>query len=314
MAEPELPVSFLETIDWWQLFTILILIVGAGFIAKLLTIYLKKALTDKIKRSQLDLLIKIVNYGVLVVAVLMILPYFQVELGGLLVAGGFLSIVVGIASQSVLGNLMSGLFLIVERPISIGDNINIGSVGGDVADINIFSTIVKTYDGVYVRIPNETVFTSEITNYVAHVARRFNYVVGIPYDADADLAIEIIKDVIQEHPFALKNPEPSIYVDELADSSVNIMVKIWAPASEWWGVRTDLLWKIKVELGKNGIEMPFPQQVVWFQNELALQGARGGEREVPPPRPEPTYPQSGADDAAPLVTDVNGDEVGRYHG
>ncbi|MDD3621044.1 MAG: mechanosensitive ion channel family protein [Methanofollis sp.] len=308
MAEPGLDVSFLEAIDWWQIFTILVLIVGAAFIAKILTIYLKKALTDKIKRSQLDLLIKLVNYGVLIIAVLMILPYFQVELGGLLVAGGFLSIVVGIASQSVLGNLISGLFLIVERPISIGDDIKIGNVGGTVADLNIFSTIVKTYDGVYVRIPNETVFTSEITNYVAHAARRFSYVVGVPYDVDAGRAIEIIREVILEHPFALKNPEPTIYVEELGDNSVNIKVMIWAPASEWWGVYTDLLWKIKAELEQNGIEIPFPQRVVWFQNELALhKGRRGGEEPAPHPEP-PTFPSTGANNATPLVPDVDSDE------
>ncbi|QYZ79457.1 mechanosensitive ion channel family protein [Methanofollis formosanus] len=309
MAESDLDFSFLEGIDWWHLLTILVLIVGAAFIAKLLTIYLKKSLTDKIKRSQLDLLIKVVNYSVLVLAALMLLPIFEVELGGLLVAGGFLSIVIGIASQSVLGNLISGVFLIVERPISIGDNISIGDVAGDVADLNIFSTIVKTYDGVYVRIPNETVFTSAITNYVAHAARRFSYVVGIPYDADAGRAIEIIRAVIDEHPFALKNPEPSVYVDELADNSVNIKVKIWAPASEWWGVYTDLLWKIKAELERNGIEIPFPQRVVWFQNELALRkGLRVGEAATPVPAPEPTFPETGADSAAPPDPDAEGDE------
>ncbi|QSZ67495.1 mechanosensitive ion channel family protein [Methanofollis aquaemaris] len=307
MAESNLDLSFLGDFDWWHLATILILIVGAAFVAKLLTIYLKKSLTDKIKRSQLDLLLKVVNYSVLVLAALMLLPVFEVELGGLLVAGGFLSIVIGIASQSVLGNLISGVFLIVERPITIGDNINIGDVAGDVADLNIFSTIVKTYDGVYVRIPNETVFTSAITNYVAHVARRFSYVVGIPYDADAGRAIEIIRGVILEHPFALKNPEPTIYVDELADNSVNIKVMIWAPASEWWGVYTDLLWKIKAELEQNGIEIPFPQRVVWFQNELALgRGVRSGE--MSDSHPDYSFPRTGADNAAPPGPDVDDDE------
>lgn len=262
------PISFFPSLTWGELLYIVFVILFAATVSKVATIYIRKTLTDKIKLSQLDLIIKAVNYSVLILTVLIIFSFFNVELGALLVAGGFASIVIGIASKSVLGNLISGVFLILERPITIGDNINIGSVSGNVTDINIFSTIVKTYDGVYVRIPNETVFTSEITNYVAHEVRRFEYVIGIPYDDDANEAIRIIRGVIWSHPFALKDPSPSVYVDELADSSVNIKVRIWAPATEWWDVRTDLLWKIKVELSKNGIEMPFPQQVIWFQNEL----------------------------------------------
>ncbi|MDK2975009.1 MAG: hypothetical protein PWP08_1380 [Methanofollis sp.] len=283
------PVSSLSPITWGHLLYISLVAVVAVVIAKVLTIYLKKGLTDKIKRSQLDMLLKIVNYGIGIIAFLVILPYFQVDLSGLLVAGGFASLVIGIASQSVLGNLMSGIFLIIERPIAIGDNINIGDVSGNVADINIISTIIKTYDGIYVRVPNETVFTSPITNYVAHVARRFEYTVGIPYAADATLAIGIIRQVIQDHPLALREPSPSVYVDELADNSVNIMVRIWAPSTDWWDVRTELLWTIKAELEKNGIDVPFPQREVWFRNEL--QGGisiKQGKPVSPPPPPPPT--------------------------
>jgi len=262
------PIPLFPSLTWGELLYIVLVVLLAAVVAKAVTLYLRKTLTDKIKLSQLDILLKGVNYVILIITALIVVPFFNISLSGLLVAGGFASIVIGIASQSVLGNLISGVFLILERPISIGDNINIGNVSGNVTDINIFSTIVKTYDGVYVRIPNENVFTSEITNYVAHEARRFEYVIGIPYDDDANEAIRIIREVVWSHPFALKDPSPSIYVDELADSSVNIKVRIWAPATEWWDVRTDLLWKIKTELSKNGIEMPFPQQVVWFQNEL----------------------------------------------
>lgn len=272
------PIPLFPSLTWGELLYIVLVVLLAAVVAKAVTLYLRKTLTDKIKLSQLDILLKGVNYVILIITALIVVPFFNISLSGLLVAGGFASIVIGIASQSVLGNLISGVFLILERPISIGDNINIGDVSGNVTDINIFSTIVKTYDGVYVRIPNENVFTSEITNYVAHEARRFEYVIGIPYDDDANEAIRIIREVVWSHPFALKDPSPSIYVDELADSSVNIKVRIWAPATEWWDVRTDLLWKIKVELSKNGIEMPFPQQVVWFQNELQGRVAlRSGE-------------------------------------
>lgn len=139
-----------------------------------------------------------------------------------------------------------------------------GDTLGTVEDIRILSTIIKTYDGIYTRIPNQTLFTSNITNYVAHVARRFEYSVGIRYSDDADRAIEVIWKVINRHPFALKSPSPSIYVDELGDNAVILIVRIWAPSSEWWDVRTELLWKIKLALEENGIQIPFPQRTLWF--------------------------------------------------
>ncbi|NVO67961.1 mechanosensitive ion channel family protein [Methanofollis tationis] len=263
------PVTSISAITWGHLIYVCLVVIAAAVVSRVLMIYLKKSLTDKIKRNQLDILMRAVKYGIAVVAFLVILPYFEVNLSGLLVAGGFASIVIGFASQSVIGNMISGLFLIIERPVSIGDNINIGSATGTVTDINIFSTIIKTYEGIYVRIPNETVFTSPITNYVAHVARRFEYTVGIPYAADATVAVRIIKEVIRDHPLALREPVPSVYVDELGDNAVAVKVRVWAPSSEWWDVRTELLWTIKTELEKNGIEIPFPQREVWFRNELA---------------------------------------------
>ncbi len=112
---------------------------------------------------------------------------------------------------------------------------------------------------------------------MANVARRFEYVVGIRYSDDADQALEIIKKIIEEHPLAFKNPTPQVFVDNLGDNSVNIVVRIWAPATEWFGVKTELLWKIKKAIEKEGIEIPFPQRVVWFANELKAQGVKTSE-------------------------------------
>jgi len=240
----------------------------ATIIAKLVTTNLRRALIDKMKRDQLELMLKVIYFGIIFIAFIAVLPALGLDLSGLLVAGGITGIVLGFASQSVVANLVSGIFLISEKPIKIGDQVNIDGVAGFVEDVNILSTIIRTYDGLYVRIPNEKVFTSSITNYVAHIARRFEYVIGIRYSDDAEKAIEIIKRLIEENPFALKNPEPQVFVDNLGDNSVNIVVKIWAPSTEWYSVKMDLLWKIKTELEKNGIEIPFPQRVVWFANEL----------------------------------------------
>lgn len=252
------------------LFFTLILVIGV-LIARIVSINVRRALSERLPVNERELLTKLVYYGIVILAFLAALPQLSVDLSGLLVAGGIAGIVIGFASQSVISNLISGLFLMFERPIRIGDNINVSDVTGSVEDIRVLSTVIKTFDGIYIRIPNEKVFTSNITNYVHNVARRFEYLISIRYQDDADLAIRIAQEVIETHPFALRNPSPSVFVDNLGDNGVNLMVYIWAPAWNWWEVRTDLLWKIKKALEENGIEIPFPQRTVWFPERLEVE-------------------------------------------
>ncbi len=236
-------------------------------VAKVVGMYIRRTLSDRIPKNELNIILRVANVGILSIFVLSALPFVGVNPTGLIAAGGFAGLVVGFASRSVVANLVSGVFLMIERPIRIGDQVVIGDVAGFVEDVQILSTIIRTYDGLFVRIPNERVFTSNITNLTANPVRRFEYVVGISYRDDAEKAIEIIRRIIEEHPFALKEPEPQIFVNELGESSVNIVVRVWSPSAVWYDVKTELLWRIKVELEKAGIEIPFPQRVVWLRRE-----------------------------------------------
>lgn len=245
-------------------------------VIKLITLYLRRYFKEKITRDHLEVIVKIIRYGILSIAVIWILALLGVNLSGLIVAGGVAGVVIGFASQSIVGNLISGLFLMVERPIKIGEAVNIGETSGIVEDISIISTKIRKFDGLYVRIPNQEVFTSRITNFVAHVARRIDYVVGIRYSDDADKAIDIIKTLFADEPYVLKEPEPLVFVDELGDNSVNLAVRPWAPVSEWFTMKMKLLWKIKTTLEDQGIEVAFPQRVLWL-------GDRDQEAEGKPP-------------------------------
>ncbi|AEH61236.1 MscS Mechanosensitive ion channel [Methanosalsum zhilinae DSM 4017] len=261
-----LPESGLLIIKFFTSIFALILIIIAS---KAITIYLRRLLKERVEKGSLDVLLKFTYYTLIGIAFfLFVLPTLGVLPSSLLVAGGIFGFVIGFASQSIVGNLISGIFLIIERPIEIGNQVNIEQNSGIVTDINLISTIIRTYDGLYIRIPNEKVFTNTITNFVANVARRFEYVVGIRYSDDADRAIKIINDVVEENPFVLKNPKPMAFVDNLGDNSVNIFVRMWAPATDWFDAKTTLLWKIKVALQNDGIEIAFPQRTLWFQNEL----------------------------------------------
>jgi small-conductance mechanosensitive channel len=251
------------------------ILIIAVVLAKVVALNLKRALRDKVSKDHLEIIAKTVYYSIIVIAVLAVLPTLGAHLTGLLVAGGIAGIVIGIASQSVLGNLIAGLFLMIERPMKIGEAVNIVGTAGVVEDIRIISTTLRTFDGLYVRMPNEAVFTGSITNYVAHVARRLEYLVGIRYSDDADKAISIIKNLNEKHPLTLKYPLPDIFVDNLGDNAVNIIVRIWVPSTEWYGIKMELLWKIKTALEEQGIEIAFPQRTVWFANELRTQELEG---------------------------------------
>lgn len=268
-----------------DLISICLIALGAFILTRFVRNYLKRSFGDTIPKSNLDFMLTVSTYFIYLIAILLALPYLHFDLSGLFVAGGIVALALAFATQNIVSNLVSGLFLMFERPIKIGDNVTIGSLTGTVQNIQIMSTIVRTYDGIYVRIPNSKMFTSDITNLVAHPARRFEYTVGIRYQDDAAKAIALIKKLIDQQPYALKSPGPSVYVDKLDDSSVNVVVKVWAPSLYWWDLRTALLWKIKVELEKNGIQVPFPQRELWFNNTLKTDM----KRVQPPPIREVPY-------------------------
>lgn len=236
-------------------------------LAKILSIYLRRSLKDRVSKDIRETVIKLLYYGILTIVFFSNLPLIGINPSGLLLAGGVAGIVLGFASQNIVGNLVSGVFLMAERPIKIGDQVQINDVSGYVTDIRIISTLIRTYDGLLVRIPNQQVFTTNITNIVGHPVRRFEYTIRIRYSDDANAAIFLIKDLIDKEPFALLNPSPSVFVNDLADSSVNITVRIWAPVNEWFGIKTRILWNIKQSLEENGIEIPLPQRIVRIQTD-----------------------------------------------
>ncbi|HUU52602.1 MAG TPA: mechanosensitive ion channel family protein [Candidatus Heimdallarchaeota archaeon] len=263
-------------ITFLHLLMAVVILLVAGLIAKILSLYIRRILKEKVSKDHLQLIIKIVSFTVYAIAILSAFAVLGLKLTGVLFGGAMAGIILGFASQSIVGNFIAGIFLIIEKPIKIGDQVNIEDMTGFVEDIRIISTSIRTYDGLYVRIPNQTVFTTKMTNYVGNIVRRFDYMVGIRYSDDADKAIAIIKDVIEQHPFALKKPKPLAYVDNLGDNAVNIMVRIWAPVSEWYELKQVMLWKIKATLEQEGIEIAFPQRTLWFANELESKNVDSG--------------------------------------
>jgi small-conductance mechanosensitive channel len=235
-------------------------------ISRIITLYLRRYFRNKVSKDVGETTIKFLYYSILLIVFITILPLIGLDPSGLLLAGGITGIVLGFASQNIVGNLISGVFLMIEKPIKIGDQVEINKISGYVTDIRIISTFIRTFDGLLVRIPNQQVFTTNITNTVSYPVRRFDFIMKIRYSDDADAAIWFIKDLVDKEPFALHNPPPSVYVNELGENSVNLIVRFWAPISEWYVLKTRLPWAIKKILEENNIEAPLPQREIYLHS------------------------------------------------
>lgn len=242
-----------------------IMIIGV-IIARVISVLFKRYFAANFQEHTAKSLHKFIYYGIIVITLLAVTTSQGIDLSGLLVAGGIFGIIIGFATQSVVSNMISGIFLMFDKPAKTGDLIEIRSnnVYGRLIDITVFSTRIKLFDGSIMRVPNEKVFTSEIRNVSGSEVRRIEGMVGIAYKEDVDHAIEEIKKALAKLPYVLREPEPSVWTEQLGDSSVNLKLLVWLPRDDWDQVGPALLKVTKQALDQAGIEIPFPQRTVWY--------------------------------------------------
>ncbi|MCV0409725.1 mechanosensitive ion channel family protein [Nitrosopumilus sp.] len=247
------------------------IIMGVGvIIARTVKLLFMKYYAPKLPQDSAKNFAKLIYFGIILLSFLVFTSNTGLDLSGLLVAGGIFGIVIGFATQSVVSNLISGVFLMIEKPVKQGDNIEIpgSDVSGTLLDISTFSVRVRKFDGTIVRIPNESFFTSNIRSLSSSPVRRTEAVVGIAYKEDIDGAISVLeKQIRKSMPFVLMLPKPEFRIKELADSSVNIEILVWHPRNDWDAVGPHLLKFAKSALDDAGIEIPFPQRVIWQAKE-----------------------------------------------
>jgi small-conductance mechanosensitive channel len=273
--------EWLSNINWAALLaSITILVVGVliSYITKKLLYRVSiRVMPEKTAYN----LARFTYYTLVVIFAISAVSVLGINLTGVVIAGGFLGIILGFALQNITANLVSGLFLYWERPLKPGDLVSINDEYiGYVEDISIMSTRIRGLDGIIIRIPNNTVYTSVIKNLAITPVRRLEFRVGIAYHEDAGKAISVINKLLEKHPLVLAKPKPEVFVEELGDSSVNICVRVWIPSSEWYNVLRELLWLIKKEITSAGIEIPFPQNDVWFRNPLRIVFENSGKKHV----------------------------------
>jgi small conductance mechanosensitive channel len=241
---------------------IAILVIGR-MIGKAIAGVVSKAMEKKgIDKAVIAFIHSIVYSIILVAVVLMALGQIGIETTSFIAILGAAGLAVGLALQGSLSNFASGVLIILFRPFKSGDYIEAAGVAGSVNKIEIFATTLKTPDNKVVIVPNAEITGGVITNFSREERRRVEIIAGISYDSDIRLAKEVLEKIVASHELVLDDPAHTIAVSELADSSVNIVVRVWAKTSDFWKVKFDLTESIKLEFDKAGVVIPFPQMDV----------------------------------------------------
>jgi len=244
---------------------IIILILGriaAGMGKKLITRLLTRTKTDTAVISFTGTL---TYFLILTFAILAALSKFGIETTSFIAVLGAAGLAVGLALQGSLSNFASGVLILILRPFKIGDFIEGAGVTGTVKEIELFTTVLATADNIKIMVPNAKLFGDVIKNFSGYDLRRIDLEVGIGYGSPIGKAMETLNAVIKEDSRILSDPQPQIAVSTLADSSVNIVFRPWVKKEDYWDVRFDLTRKVKEAFEKDGIEIPFPQQVVYHK-------------------------------------------------
>lgn len=241
-----------------------VLLLGIGLPLIKFTGYLiRKGLKNRVSMQSIMLLSKSVVYLGSTIIVLMTLQRAGVQLGTLLGAAGIAGVAIGFASQTSLSNLISGLFLVWERPFSVGDVLESGTDRGIVHSIDLLSVQLRTYNNQLIRIPNEVLIKSAFTNVTRFPIRRMDIPIGVAYKEDIQTVIDILADVADRNPYCLDEPAPLIIFKGFGDSALEFLFGPWFAKTDYIALRNSLLMEVKKRFDEEGIEIPFPHRTLY---------------------------------------------------
>ena len=256
-------------ITFFQIISALIVIIVGYFIAVIVSRYIRKTML-KAKMAKI-----LAEFSSRVIKILLIIFTFSIGIGflGIDVGAAIISIsvvsgfVLGFAFQETLGNLAAGFMIAITKPFKVDDYVDIGGISGSITNVGTSITTMTTFDNKRVIIPNSKIWGNPITNFTAFDKRMIDMTIGISYSDDMGKAIKLTMDVLNKHQNVLKDPAPMVAVNNLGDSSVDLIVRPWVKTSDYWPTRRDLIQKIKEAYDKNNITIPFPQRDVHIFKE-----------------------------------------------
>jgi small conductance mechanosensitive channel len=210
----------------------------------------------KVDETIAPILAQIVRYGVLLVTIIIVLGQFGVETASMLAVLGAAGLAIALALQGTLSNIAAGVMLIWLRPFQAGEYINAESTAGTVVEIGLFGTRLRTFDGLYVFVPNSQLWDSRITNFSREKTRMVEVKVRIAYTADIAKARQVLLDIAKDER-VLADPEPSVFVADLSEIAVQMALRVWVAADDFWTVQIEFTERTKLEFDAAGIEIPY---------------------------------------------------------
>ncbi|MDR1388445.1 MAG: mechanosensitive ion channel family protein [Treponema sp.] len=222
--------------------------------------FLGKFLGRKITAERTRLVKKGIRYTGFVLAFLFVFKSIGVDLSALLGAAGIAGVILGFAAQTSVSSLISGFFLLSEKPFSVGDTIKLDDVSGVVISVDLLSVKLRTYDNLFVRIPNETIIKSNLTTVTRFPIRRLDLAFDIGCGEDLEQVQKILLDLAAANRYCLENPAPFFGIDSFRDSRFSIVFNVWFEKDNFWNLKNSIIMEIKQSFKKAGIE--FPRQKV----------------------------------------------------
>jgi len=232
-------------------------------VTKLLCVYLEKILKKRTSPQQAKTFCKISYYLILTLVAVSALRELGFNLSILLGAAGILTVAIGFASQTSASNIISGLFLLMDRPFQIGDVIEVGGTMGFVNEVELLSVKLRTFQNALVRIPNEDIIKNQVKNFTFYPIRRIDIEVGVAYKEDIAKVRDLLKEVADSNPLCLEEPAPLFVYKGYGNSSLDLMLGVWVKKENFLLLTNSIKDEIKVAFDKNGIEIPFPHISVY---------------------------------------------------
>ncbi|MEA2047934.1 MAG: mechanosensitive ion channel family protein [Campylobacterota bacterium] len=249
----------------------LAIIFVAMFVSKLLSKGARRALEHTPSNSQLlnDFIANIIHKVVMLIGLLVALAALDINVGPIMAMVGAAGFVVAFALQGTLSNFASGLMIMLYRPYDIGDVVDVAGIVGTVDSMTLVSTSIVTPDNRMMVVPNNSIWGDIITNVTHSDTRRVDLTFGIGYDDNMEQAEKVMEQILSEHPLVLKDPAPTIKVNELADSSVNFICRPWVKTADYWTVFWEITRTVKERFDEEGISIPYPQSDIHIIQENA---------------------------------------------
>lgn len=226
----------------------------------------RKLVQNRLSPQSEQLVVRFVYYISVLILTVNVLNELGFKLSALLGAAGVVGIAIGFASQTSVSNIISGIFLISEKPFMVGDLIEVSGNRGTIESIDLLSLKLRTAENLFVRVPNETMIKTEVINLTRYPVRRVNIKVGVAYQEDLRKVSELLAGVAAAEPLALKDPAPVISVENFGDLGIDFLMGVWGKTEEFLDLKTSLMIGIKDTFEANHIEIPFPH-VALFAGE-----------------------------------------------